>query len=110
MSTNNRETPDLARLRATAEAATGGPWVGVPSGEGCYEIVVSDRRSEDTYIAHDIAAAADALYLSAFDPQTVLALIALASPRQISREDIAAALGLPMTNEPAPAPTERTDS
>ena len=30
--------------------------------------------------------------------------------RQISREDIAAALGLPMTNEPAPAPTERTDS
>lgn len=82
-------TPDRAALRATAEAATPGPWTADPGlwsppdwpehwgyrkvDAGVRRIASTDGAREDT--ASDRAHVADAAYIAAADPATVLALL-----------------------------------
>ena len=65
-----------AELRALAEAATPGPWTRLDTGsEGC-SVVASGRRRVARLTHLDLAECrADAAYIAAANPQTVLALL-----------------------------------
>lgn len=75
---------DLAALRKIAEGATEGPWrIYTVTDSGGRSAAVEtawahDEQGEDTELVTDWCAPEDAAHIVAFDPPTVLALIALA--------------------------------
>lgn len=90
-------TLDLAALRVIAEVATEGPWrIYTVTDSGGRSAAVEtawahDEQGEDTELVTDWCSPEDAAHIAAFDPPTVLALIARA---EAAEAQIAAVRGL----------------
>lgn len=104
--TDPTQTPpplDLATLRVIAEGATEGPWrIYTVTDSGGRSAAVEtawahDEQGEDTELVTDWCSPEDAAHIAAFDPPTVLALIArveaaeakIAAVRELHPESIA---------------------